>query len=448
MCSYDNPSLETTAHGPACTADAPAYDHVALKACGALRDSLSRGFLNEDDTAAVFYDLDGLDARFGQACDNFPPGSLHAVAVKAAPLAALLARLVAQGAGLEAASLPELHMALAAGCPPERIVFDSPAKTRAELREAVRLGAHLNADNFQELDRLDAIIPPASSGSGPASGGIGLRVNPQVGQGSIAATSVAGEYSKFGEPASRREDIIQAFVRRPWLAGLHMHVGSQGCGPDLFTRAARILLDLGRDINAACGHARITRLDIGGGLPVRYSPDQDAPSMAEYAASLRRECPELFDGSVRVFTEFGRWIFANQAFAASRVEYVKEQPGHRTAVIHLGADMFLRPCYAPQSWRHEIVAAGPDGSLKHGPLSPWHVAGPLCFSGDFLAKERPLPELVPGDHLIVLDAGAYTLSMWSRYNSRQMPVVLGIEKGRVSVLKKRESLEQVLAFWK
>ncbi|MFP5221395.1 MAG: diaminopimelate decarboxylase [Acidobacteriota bacterium] len=422
----------------------PSYGEVALKACAALSSALAAGLLSEDDTAAVVYDLDGLDARLQRIQDNFPAGALHAVAVKAAPLAALLERVVSRGAGLEAASLPELHMALTAGCPPERIVFDSPAKTRSELRQAVELGVHLNADNFQELERLDEIVPSEPKGRGS----LGLRVNPQVGLGSIAATSVAGEYSKFGEPVSGREEIIEAFARRPWLTGLHMHVGSQGCGLDLFTRAARILLDLRRDIHAACGREQITRLDLGGGLPVRYAPEQGAPSMGDYSDALRRECPELFDGGLRVFTEFGRWVFANQAFAASRVEYVKQQPGYRTAVVHLGADMFLRPCYAPQSWRHEIVAAGPDGALKQGPVGVWNVAGPLCFSGDFLAKSRPLPDLSPGDHLILLDAGAYTMGMWSRYNSRQMPVVLGFEGGTPRVLKKRETLEQVLDFWK
>jgi diaminopimelate decarboxylase len=156
----------------------------------------------------------------------------------------------------------------------------------------------------------------------------------------------------------------------------------------------------------------------------------------------------LFAGKVRVFTEFGRWVFANQGFAASRVEYVKEQPGHRTAVIHLGADMFLRTCYAPETWHHEIAAAGPDGTLKQGPVSPWHVAGPLCFSGDFLAKARPMPDINPGDFLLVMDAGAYTYAMWSRYNSRQMPKVIGLALGCAKVLKDRETVQDVVDFWR
>lgn len=416
---------------------------AASRASLALASALTGGLLDEEDTAAVFYDLDALDARLGELAQAFPQDALHAVAVKAAPLPALLGRLCASGAGLEAASLPELALALESGCPPGRVVFDSPAKTVPELRRALELGVHLNADNLQELERLDALL-----GEALPKATLGLRVNPQVGQGAIEATSVAGEYSKFGEPVLNRAAIVEAFRARPWLTGLHMHVGSQGCGIELFTRAARTLADLRRDIDAACGQARVTRVDIGGGLPVSYSPSEPAPSMREYARALREACPELFAPPVRLFTEFGRWMFANQGFAASRVEYVKEQPGHRTAVIHLGADMFLRPAYAPDHWRHEIAAAGPDGALKTDPASPWHVAGPLCFSGDFLARSRPLPELRQGDFVIVLDAGAYTLSMWSRYNSRQMPKVLGLEGGKARVLKARESVERVLDFWR
>jgi diaminopimelate decarboxylase len=415
----------------------------AARACRALAEALAAGLIGEDDTAALFYDLDGLDAKFNELCALFPKDTLHAVAVKAMPIPSVLERLVVLGAGLEAASLPELHLALAAGCPPERIVFDSPAKTVSELRQAMSLGVHINADNFQELDRLDAL-----SAGEVRHASVGLRVNPQVGLGTIAATSVAGEYSKFGEPVAKRQEIVEAYVRRPWLTGLHMHVGSQGCGLELFTRGAKILMELRAAINSACGREQVVRVDIGGGLPVAYHPEDTAPSMAEYAAALRRECPDLFAGQVRVFTEFGRWFFANRGFAVSRVEYVKEQTGHRTAVIHLGADMFLRTCYEPETWKHEMAAAGPDGSLKEGPRIPWNVAGPLCFSGDFLAKAIPLPDLISGDYLLVLDAGAYTYAMWSRYNSRQMPKVIGLTGGRAVVLKERESVQDVVDFWR
>ncbi|WP_243439110.1 diaminopimelate decarboxylase [Fundidesulfovibrio soli] len=412
------------------------------RASALLRAALEQGALDREDTAVLLYDLDALDARLQELDLAFPASTLHAVAVKAAPFPWLLDRLADAGAGLEAASLPELRIALASGCPPERVVFDSPAKTVAEISEALELGVGLNADNFQELERLDALL----AGAKPR-GPVGLRVNPQVGQGAIEATSVAGHYSKFGEPIEKRAEIVKAYADRPWLRALHLHVGSQGCPLELMASGVRAVLDLRAEIEAACGPGRIRRFDIGGGLPATYRPDNPAPGFADYAALLRQRCPELFTGEMELVTEFGRAVFAGAGLAASRVEYVKRQPGHRTAVIHLGADMFLRPCYAPETWHHEVAAANPDGSLKSGPVEDWHVAGPLCFSGDFPARAAPLAEVAPGDFILIRDAGAYTLGMWSRYNSRQIPKVVGVEGGRARVLKERETPEKVVTFW-
>ncbi len=424
----------------------PSTEHADGAHLDMVRCVLRGGVLGPHDSAAMLYDLDALAARHGELSRAFPPGVLHAVAVKAAPLPGLLRLLAGLGAGLEAASLPELALALDAGCPPERIVFDSPAKTVEELALALERGVGVNADNLEELARLDALLARGASTRAP----LGLRVNPQVGAGSIAATSVADEYSKFGEPICKADEIVAAFRRYPWLGALHLHVGSQGCPPELMVRGVRRVLDLALRINRECGPGesgtgRVTRLDLGGGLAVAYRPGQGAPSMAAYARELYRVCPELAD--LEVVTEFGRWMFAGAGVAISRVEYVKRQPGHRTAVIHLGADMFLRPCYAPDTWYHQVLALSPDGEPKPGPLTPCHVAGPLCFSGDFPARDRALPPLEPGDWLAFLDAGAYSLGMWSRYNSRQMPVVLGVDAHGARVLKPRESVEDVLRFW-
>ena len=131
-----------------------------------LRQAIARGYFDATENAVVFHDLDRMCERIHELKTRFPPAALHTVAVKANPLVEILKVAVEAGAGLEAASMEEIHIGLAAGCPPERILFDSPAKTKQELKEALRLGVKINADNFAELDRIAAIHDEADPGVG------------------------------------------------------------------------------------------------------------------------------------------------------------------------------------------------------------------------------------------------------------------------------------------
>jgi diaminopimelate decarboxylase len=127
---------------------------------------------------------------------------------------------------------------------------------------------------------------------------------------------------------------------------------------------------------------------------------------------------------------------------------VKHDPGISTAMIHTGADLFVRECLNPKDWQHEYSVMDSSGRLKEG-LSgtPWNLAGPLCFSGDILAKNVMLPEVEEGDYLIIHDTGGYTFSMWSRYNSRFAPRILAYDKRGFRVLKERENAGDLLRFW-
>lgn len=417
---------------------------------GVIRRAVSERHIDGESTAAIFYNLSEIERRLAELRDCFPDTALHAVAVKAGPLSALLEHTVQHGMGLEAASWPEIMLALNAGARPDQIVFDSPAKTRLELTNAIRKGLHINADSIYELDRIAEIL---ASGVESGDATFGVRVNPQVGVGSIASTSVAGSYSKFGVPLLEfRAAVVERFIRYPWLGGLHIHIGSQGCPVEMLLAGVGRVLELADEIDAATSsYGRAVRiLDIGGGLPVSYSDTQPAVSMSEYAARLRDEFPVLFGPRFRLITEFGRWVFANAGWAVSRVEYVKHERERRTAIVHLGADMFLRKCYRPKDWHHDVFVCGPDGIIKSEPDElPCTIAGPLCFAGDLLAKDIDLPPISPGDLLVVRDTGAYTVSMWSRYNSRQMPNVLGYhDDGRdLRVIKRRETPDQLIEFW-
>ena len=410
-------------------------------ASSVLRRALAAGHVSEGTPAALFHDLGRVRARIAELGACFPEGTLHAVAVKANPVVEILRALVAAGAGLEAASFEEVRLALAAGCPASRIVFDSPAKTPDELASALALGVRINVDNFDELGRIHALI---GEGEPPL---VGLRVNPQVGGGSIALTSVATRSSKFGVPIERRAEIVSAFEAHPFLRALHVHVGSQGMPLGTLVEGVKRVYSLRAEIEARTGLDRIHTFDLGGGLPVAYRPTEEAIPLAAYVDALECEIPGLFAGDIGLVTEFGRAIHATAGWAASRVEYVKQAGDERLAVIHLGADLLVRRAYRPDEWHHEIDVLDAEGQPKGGPTEPVTIVGPLCFSGDVLAHGIALPRIDPGDFVLVHDVGAYTLGMWSRHCSRGLPPVLGYDGDDLSVLKERESPADVVAFW-
>ncbi len=420
------------------------------------------GLIKPDDTALIFYDLDFIQNRVASLKSLFPENALHAIAVKANPLPSILGKLKLMGTGAETASLPELIIALKSGFPVEKIVFDSPVKTIGELEFTLKAGVHLNADSLGEIERISKIRQNIESKST-----IGLRINPQAGTGKIEITSVAGTYSKFGVPVKNfRDEIIGAYLENDWLTAIHVHVGSQGCELPLLIKGIKIVYELALEINRLLEKSgkrhRIRVFDIGGGLPVAYKDNDLPPTMEEYVRALRSEMPALFDGSFTLITEFGRWVHANAGFAVSRVEYLKITKGTgnatdttvssevSTILIHVGADLLIRECYLPNQWSHKISVADPSGKIKTGNAAgKYTIAGPLCFQGDIIAREISLPQVAEGDYIVIHDTGAYTLSMWSRYNSRQMPKVLEFsnEGKDFEILRERETTEDLFRFW-
>ena len=398
---------------------------------GHLASLISDGLLTEKTSALIVCDLDLMTSRLEELSQAFPLGTLHSIAVKANPLLEVLKTLVQSGAGLEVASAGELALALAAGCRPESIVFDSPAKTEAELVYALELGVRINANSLAELERLHHLL--AESPEFPQPPQLGLRLNPAVADASRSSTTmVATPNSKFGLPA---EVVEQALQQYPWLNGLHIHVGSQVATADDLVEAARRMLAI------AQRHNNVGWLDIGGGLPARYRSDDPGLSPQDYAERLQAELPQLFE--YPLITEVGRALQAGCGWAISRVEYADESK----AITHLGADFALRECYQPQSWYHEIAVFNSQGRPKSGSLRPVDIYGPLCFSGDRLAQQRLLPEIAPGDLLLFHDIGAYTLSMWSRYCSRPMPRVVGYQDSRWVTVRRPETPQNLVDFW-
>ncbi|MER6225715.1 diaminopimelate decarboxylase [Streptomyces sp900105755] len=396
----------------------------------AVRAAVEQGLLGPDAPIVGLLDVAGIRASAAELRRAFEsvaaPGTaiLHAFAVKANPLVPVVRLLAGDGLGAEVASAGELALARAAGVPAERIVFDAPAKTAAELREALALGVAVNADNPQELRRLDALVGTGTTASPP----LGIRVNPQIGAGTIGATSTATATSKFGvglRDEGAREWVVRAFAERPWLTRLHAHTGSQGISLSLLARGVAETYALAEEINARVGRRQVDTLDIGGGLSVNFASEVTEPTLARYARLLAEEVPGLFDGRYGLVTEFGRSLLARHGTVVARVEYAKNSGGRRIAVTHAGVQVAPRTVYVPGAWPLRIAAYDAKGRPKEGAPVVQDVAGPACFAGDLLAEERLLPPLEQGDLAAALDTGAYYFGSHYSYNSLARPGVYG-----------------------
>lgn len=422
--------------------------HVQRRAT-AITDALTRELIPSDYPIIGMVDLDTLDELYhaAEAAFDSPSPVTHAVAAKAVTLVPMMRHLAELGSGCEVASPGELQMALLAGFTADRIVFDSPAKTRHDIDTALDLGVAMNLDNFTELARIDEHL----NGATPK-GRIGVRINPQLGAGSIAEMSTATPTSKFGIPLrdeGSRQAIIDAYASRPWLNQIHVHSGSQGMALSSMAAGVRAVVDLVADIHAAIGRQQITHIDIGGGLPVNFDSDAHAPSFADYRAALEAEVPELFDGTFGIITEFGRSLLAKSGTMLTRVESTKVVGGRPIAVCHAGAQVAARTIFMPNAWPLRVSVFDPAGTPREADVCEQDVAGPCCFSGDIIAHRRQLPRILEGDVIAIHDVGAYYFSNSFSYNALPRPAVYGYREkdGSVSwvTLRRQQTIEEVVA---
>ncbi|MBW8806277.1 MAG: diaminopimelate decarboxylase [Catenulisporales bacterium] len=414
-----------------------------------MRAAVAEGLLDPHDTpVAAFVDIVGIAETTRELLTAWPEDVdvLHAFAAKANALVPVLAMLRGQGLGCEVSSPGELAQARAAGFSAERLVLDSPAKSQRELEDALRNRIALNIDNFEELERVDRLVA-----DGFPAVRVGVRINPQVGIGSIEAMSTAGQTTKFGvalaDPGNR-ERLLRAYAERSWLRWVHVHVGSQGIPLELNAEGVAEAVAFAREVNVL-RPGQVEGIDIGGGLPVDFSGDEDSPTFADHVATLRSAAPELFSGEFRIVTEYGRSVMAKNGFIASRVEYTKTSGGRAIALTHAGAQVAARTVFAPDAWPLRVLAYDRSGLPSTAELEVQDVAGPCCFAGDLLARERKLPLLATEDVVVVPDTGAYYFSSPFGYNSLPMPPVFGFEVTADAVtfrvLRPAESIDEVVA---
>ncbi len=351
-------------------------------------------------------------------------------AVKANSNIAVLNVLAKLGAGFDIVSVGELERVVRAGGNPQRVVFSGVAKTAAEMRRALALGIYcFNVESRSELARLNQV-----AGDMGLRAPVSLRVNPDVDANTHPYISTGLKENKFGVDIEQAVDIYQyaASLEHLHIKGVDCHIGSQLTEIDPFLdaldRVLRLIDRLG-DTGITIDH-----LDLGGGIGVVYN-DETPPSIADYIAAVK---DKISDRNLSLSFEPGRSIAANAGVLLTTVEFLKPTDHKNFAIIDAGMNDNIRPSLY-QAWQGVL----PLQEASTAESARWDLVGPVCETGDFLAKDRELA-LSEGDVLALMSSGAYGFTMSSNYNSRGRPVELMIDRDKVHVIRERESVDDLL----
>ncbi|UMZ11876.1 diaminopimelate decarboxylase [Pseudomonas sp. MPFS] len=351
-------------------------------------------------------------------------------AVKANSNLGVLNVLARLGAGFDIVSRGELERVLAAGGQADKIVFSGVGKTRDDMRRALEVGVHcFNVESAEELERLQEVA--AQMG---VRAPVSLRVNPDVDAGTHPYISTGLKENKFGIAIAAAEDVYVRAAQLPNLeiVGVDCHIGSQLTSLAPFIDALERLLDL-VDRLAECG-IYLRHIDLGGGLGVRYR-DEEPPLAADYIKAVRER---LAGRDLALVFEPGRFIVANAGVLLTRVEYLKHTEHKDFAIVDGAMNDLIRPALY-QAWMNVSAVRPRDTEPR-----TYDIVGPICETGDFLAKERALA-LAEGDLLAVHSAGAYGFVMSSNYNTRGRAAEVLVDGDQAVQVRRRETLAELFA---
>jgi diaminopimelate decarboxylase len=352
-------------------------------------------------------------------------------AVKANSSLAVLALLAKAGAGFDIVSGGELARVLAAGGDVSRVVFSGVGKTAAELEYALDNGIHsFNCESEPEIELLNSLA--ARRG---LKAGFSIRVNPDVDASTHPYIATGLSQNKFGVAIERARAVYEHARTLDYLSaeGVSCHIGSQILDPSPLLEAVDMLLELALQLRAAGSLVR--HLDLGGGLGIAYRPGEIAPAVAAFVEGLRER---LADTGLTVMVEPGRSIVGPAGVLLTRVLYRKRNGAKEFIVVDAAMNDLIRP--ALYQAHHEIVP------LRRTALPPVtaDVVGPICESGDFLARDRPMANAMPGDFLAVCATGAYGFVQSSNYNSRPRAVEVLVDGAAYRVIRLRETYADLM----
>ncbi|MEA2098907.1 MAG: diaminopimelate decarboxylase [Campylobacterota bacterium] len=390
---------------------------------------------NKYKTPLYLYDLDYMTTQYSELKEAFKARkSIMAYAVKANSNLSVVKHFADLGAGADCVSIGEVRRAFLAGIPAYKIIFSGVGKSDDEIREAIEKDIlYINVESEAELGRVELIAKELKKQAR-----ISIRVNPNIDPKTHPYISTGLHDNKFGVDldSAKRMYIKANNSENLDPVGIHFHIGSQLTELKPIYESAEIVADLVRSLSKI--KIELKFFDVGGGLGIKYD-DEVTISPYDYSQAILSTLKGL---DLTVICEPGRFLTANAGYFVSKVLYEKQNGAKKFVVVDGAMNDLLRPSL--YSAYHKIEAITESKSEPRAV----DIVGPVCESGDFFAKDYPLPELEHNDLLVIHSAGAYGFGMGSNYNTRGRSAEVAIKDGEVRLIRKRESFDDLIALEK
>jgi diaminopimelate decarboxylase len=384
-------------------------------------------------TPCYVYSRAVIENNYGQFAHALTGRSaLVAYSVKANSNLAILALMARLGAGFDIVSGGELARVLAAGGDPRKVVFSGVGKTEAEIEQALRAGILcLNLESEAELERVDAVAARLG-----VRAPVAFRVNPDVDPKTHKYISTGLAQNKFGVAYSEAERLCRDAARRRniELVGIGCHIGSMMTDTAPYAAAAARIGELAARLESA--GIRLSHIDLGGGIGIRYRDEAPAP-VAEF---VRAALAALGARKETLIMDPGRAIVGDAGLLLARIEYVKPGEAKNFVVVDAAMNDLIRPALY-DAWHEVRTVRETESGAATG---VYDIVGPVCESADFLARDRKLAAR-PGGLLAIMTAGAYGMAMSSNYNSRPRAAEVMVSGANASLVRERETVEQLFS---
>jgi len=391
-----------------------------------------RKLADEYKTPLYVYDLDYMTKRYGELKESFKARkSILCYAIKANSNLSVVKHFAQMGSGADCVSIGEVRRAFLAGIPSYKIIFSGVGKSDDEIREAIEKDIlYINVESEAELGRVEMMAKELGKISR-----ISVRVNPNIDPKTHPYISTGLHDNKFGVDITTAKRMYIKANNSEFLdpVGIHFHIGSQLTELKPIYESAEIVADLIRSMLHI--NIELKFFDVGGGLGVTYKDEKTIPPY-DYTQAILSTLKGL---DLTVICEPGRFLTANAGYFVTKVLYEKQNGEKKFVVVDGAMNDLLRPALYKAYHRIEAIT---DSKAQERKVD---IVGPVCESGDFFAKDYMLPELNHNDLLVIHSAGAYGFGMGSNYNTRGRSAEVAISDGKVKLIRKRESFEDLIA---